>query len=885
MYNSKYYTCEQIDQRLLEGYYDDAVAAGYTGSKAQYLAGLLKAINYSANPTITADKVVYNQAISGLTSKNIQDALDEVSSIGHFAKRGGIVNISTNYNSTNTAEVLTLPKVLGKVPSTDRVLGFQGKYLATDGWHTIIYIGDSLTSWSDTTKWIDLSDKILRSISKNATFAGIATPTTNPGTLDGLVFYLATTVGVYENFSGIEVAEGEAVILQWNGSAWTKIITGLVSESSFSSLKNSNTKFNAFFKSSIKTYAFNKNIESGYNIIEAELSLEIGKSYILMLENPADSTIIFWGKKASDLGNTALAELNSGDVFAEFLYDDEYINKQIQSSENNTVYIIENNSELLKTISQLQGKVEKIEASTTSIEKDLYGDSSTYPTNSVKVNSKYTSVKSYIEQGLIYKFEVTGTFTQAILYGNEAGGGLSALVTLTPQDNQQTVTIPSNDYINFQFDILGYSTDTYIYITQQADTENKGLKYEVEKIKESLSDISIDTENVINNIINDEEAVDTPVMSLVKEGYVFRNGTYVSLEGANVYDITLPAEWEGRYIEIKVGKPQYGFVQSFVEEDGKTVVGTFDAGINVTRVSIPIKARILRLSNLTSTLSEPQASLPSNNSVFTNINNIQEDKKIIDGYLNMLIHDRINKSYMYDYKWGTFDKTVFVFVGDDGPNNLGAIYNVFHEKGVPLCVAIITITGDGFMRDTNYTLLELCKKIEEDGGEVLAHPHDKAITGEEDFETLLQKLKEKKQYFLSYGFQARGIIAVGAGITGNANLDRALRGNFEFSDHYGLLTSEAYNCKNPDGGYGRSWIGGWGNTLEEIKQKIDTFAETPQLVVVGMHNYDMSSPSNYPKNEDPETLGQVIDYIKSKENCAIMSYSKAYDTYAKRTLE
>ena len=78
MYNSKYYTCEQIDQRLLEGYYDDAVSAGYTGSKAQYLSELLRAINYSANPTLTADKVVYNQAISGLTTKNVQAAIDEL---------------------------------------------------------------------------------------------------------------------------------------------------------------------------------------------------------------------------------------------------------------------------------------------------------------------------------------------------------------------------------------------------------------------------------------------------------------------------------------------------------------------------------------------------------------------------------------------------------------------------------------------------------------------------------------------------------------------------------------------------------------------------------------------------------------------------------------
>lgn len=78
MYNSKYYTCEQIDQRLLQGYYEDAVAAGYTGSKAQYLAGLLKAINYADNPTLTADKVIYNPSISGLTSKNVQGAIDEL---------------------------------------------------------------------------------------------------------------------------------------------------------------------------------------------------------------------------------------------------------------------------------------------------------------------------------------------------------------------------------------------------------------------------------------------------------------------------------------------------------------------------------------------------------------------------------------------------------------------------------------------------------------------------------------------------------------------------------------------------------------------------------------------------------------------------------------
>lgn len=95
MYNSKYYTCEQIDQRLLEGYYDDAVAAGYTGSKAQYLAGLLQAINYSANPTITADKVAYNSA-SGLY-KNVQEALGEIAR--QTSKIKGTISTSDNLDS------------------------------------------------------------------------------------------------------------------------------------------------------------------------------------------------------------------------------------------------------------------------------------------------------------------------------------------------------------------------------------------------------------------------------------------------------------------------------------------------------------------------------------------------------------------------------------------------------------------------------------------------------------------------------------------------------------------------------------------------------------------------------------------------------------------
>lgn len=101
MYNSKYYTCEQIDQRLLQGYFDDIVAAGYTGTKAQYLAGLLKAINYSANPTISSEKVVYNPSVSGLSSKNVKAALDEL--VRKFS--GGLADGSVTNDKLATGAV------------------------------------------------------------------------------------------------------------------------------------------------------------------------------------------------------------------------------------------------------------------------------------------------------------------------------------------------------------------------------------------------------------------------------------------------------------------------------------------------------------------------------------------------------------------------------------------------------------------------------------------------------------------------------------------------------------------------------------------------------------------------------------------------------------
>ena len=61
---------------------------------------------------------------------------------------------------------------------------------------------------------------IINQVGKNATFAGMATPGTAPGTPDGNVFYLATVPGSYPNFGGAQVKDGELTLLRWSNGQW-----------------------------------------------------------------------------------------------------------------------------------------------------------------------------------------------------------------------------------------------------------------------------------------------------------------------------------------------------------------------------------------------------------------------------------------------------------------------------------------------------------------------------------------------------------------------------------------------------------------------------------------------------------------------------------------
>ena len=78
--------------------------------------------------------------------------------------------------------------------------------------------------------------QLMLNITAGYLYAGIAIPTTNPGSPDEPVFYIAAQAGTYTNFDSIVVNDGEAAILKYVNSSWVKEVSGLATREEVSRL-------------------------------------------------------------------------------------------------------------------------------------------------------------------------------------------------------------------------------------------------------------------------------------------------------------------------------------------------------------------------------------------------------------------------------------------------------------------------------------------------------------------------------------------------------------------------------------------------------------------------------------------------------------------------
>ena len=63
---------------------------------------------------------------------------------------------------------------------------------------------------------------MVSALGKGYTIAGVAVPSSDPGTMTGPLAYLAYTAGTYTHFGGLEVGQGEVSMLIYNEAEWHK---------------------------------------------------------------------------------------------------------------------------------------------------------------------------------------------------------------------------------------------------------------------------------------------------------------------------------------------------------------------------------------------------------------------------------------------------------------------------------------------------------------------------------------------------------------------------------------------------------------------------------------------------------------------------------------
>lgn len=70
-------------------------------------------------------------------------------------------------------------------------------------------------------------DSMVNSLGAGYQFMGVATPATNPSNPDYKCYYIAAQTGIYTNFGGAVVYDGEVAILYGSGTSWSKSATGI----------------------------------------------------------------------------------------------------------------------------------------------------------------------------------------------------------------------------------------------------------------------------------------------------------------------------------------------------------------------------------------------------------------------------------------------------------------------------------------------------------------------------------------------------------------------------------------------------------------------------------------------------------------------------------
>ncbi len=252
-----------------------------------------------------------------------------------------------------------------------------------------------------------------------------------------------------------------------------------------------------------------------------------------------------------------------------------------------------------------------------------------------------------------------------------------------------------------------------------------------------------------------------------------------------------------------------------------------------------------------------------------------------------IIMDRMYKSSLLNkFEFKTFDKGYISFCLDDGNEEyIDLVASIFEEYGFPLCVAIppskLNNVCSGLTQEKgSYTVgmyvKDVCRKIVELGGEVMAHSFT-VITEDNinNYEVLYNQFVKNKIELENEGFSIRGIMkSGGSNSVATSEIFQIWSTNYyDYSDEYGDGTTENY-----------------------YKPRYNLFGRDSTTINGFIYNY-IVAPKNWrclyfhkliDSDINETTLRTVLDNVQSKitsNELSVKTYSDMYDEFKSTNLE
>ncbi len=147
--------------------------------------------------------------------------------------------------------------------------------------------------------------------------------------------------------------------------------------------------------------------------------------------------------------------------------------------------------------------------------------------------------------------------------------------------------------------------------------------------------------------------------------------------------------------------------------------------------------------------------------------------------------DLVKRVRHNDFSMKELDGGYMTLIFDDGRHDISRVANICKEYNVPLCVAIPVNSLDD-ATDDGRTVLDVCKSVVSNGGEVLSHGMDYTVLSDAtDYNLIATMLKDSKEHLTAQGFDVRGFIRAGGANAiewkGN-NLQRFTQLYYDYSD-------------------------------------------------------------------------------------------------------